>query len=229
MTAVPTAIANDRRRLGTALLVYGAVGTVLFVGLLIGLLVAGSLLSDAPDRAVAGIDKVVAVLDSTGETLASLETTLGGAGQTLTTTADTIEGAASTLTGIGDSLHGIGTALTAFSILGATPLAAVGSTVDGLGDQVAGVGQQIGGLSTNLTTNASDVDALKAKLATLRSDLTDLEDGLASLDLAAAGRTIQLVRYSMLAIMGWLAVGSAGLAWFGWRLRRVPIEMEAAG
>jgi len=219
MPAVTGPDADDRRRLGMGLLVYGALGTILFMGLLIGLVMAGSLLSDAPDKAAAGIDKVVTVLDSTGETLASLETTLGGAEQTLTTTAQTIDGAASTLTDMGGTLDGIGQALSAFSLLGATPLAAVGSTVGNLGDEVAGIGQQIGGLSASLTTNASDIDELTGKLATLRADLSELEGALVSLDLASFGRTIALVRYAMLAIVAWLALGSAGLTWFGWRLR----------
>ena len=219
MTMIDTA---DRRRLGTALVVYGALGTLLFLGLLIGLVLAGSLLSDAPDKAAAGLDKVVAVLDSTGETLTSVETTLGGATQTLTTTATTIDGAATTLTDMGGTLDGIGQALTAFSILGAAPLATVGTTVGNLGDQVAGVGQQIGGLSASLTANASDVAELTVKLGTLRADLAELEDALVSLDLASFGRTIALVRYAMLAIVAWLALGSVGLTWFGWRLRQVP-------
>jgi len=210
----------DRRRLGTGLLAHGALGTILFLGLLIGLVMAGSLLSDAPDKAAAGLEKVVAVLDGTGETLASVETTLGGADQTLTTTATTIDRAATTLTDMGGTLDGIGQALTAFSILGAAPLAAVGTTVGNLGDQVAGVGQQIGSLSASLTTNASDVAELTVKLGTLRADLAELEDALVSLDLASFGRTIALVRYAMLAIVAWLALGSVGLTWFGWRLRK---------
>jgi hypothetical protein len=221
--------ARDRRRLGMAMLAYGVLGTLLFAGLLVGLVAAGSVLSDAPDRAAAGIDRVVRVLDSTADTLASVELTLDNAGTTLTTTAQTIDGAASTLTGIGGNLDSIGTGLTAFSILGATPLATVGGSVSSLADQVSGIGGQIGGISSGLTTNATDTASVATEIAGLRSDLRELRDALVGLDLAAFGRTVSLVRYAMVAVVAWLAVGSIGLAWFGWRLRKpiVPANPES--
>jgi hypothetical protein len=212
--------ADDRRRLGTVLLIYGALGTILFVGMLIGLVAAGSILSDAPDRAAAGIERVVRVLDSTADTLASVETTLGNAGSTLTTTAQTIDGAASTLSGIGDNLDSIGSGLTAFSILGATPLAAIGGSVSSLGDQVSGIGGQIGSISSGLTTNATDTATVAADIAELRIELVELRNALVGLDLSSFARTVSLVRYALLAVVAWLALGSTGLTWFGWRLRR---------
>jgi hypothetical protein len=218
---------DDRRRLGTVLLVYGALGFLLFAALAAGLLAAGSLLSDAPDRATAAIERVVAVLESTDQTLASVQTTLGNGGTTLTGTAATIDGAASTLTGMGSTLDDIGNALVAFSILGANPLGAVGGTVGTLADQVSGIGQQIAGLSSNLTTNAGDLATTATAIGELRSDLVSLRDTLVEVDLAGAGRTIQVVRYGLLAIVTWLAIGSALLAWWGWRLRQTPTPITA--
>jgi hypothetical protein len=220
MSTVTAIDERDRRRLGTILIAYGVLGLVLFVALAVGLFAAGSLLSDAPERASAAIGRVVAVLDSTGDTLASVESALGGAQTTLSDTAATIDGAATTLSNISGTLHQVGAGLSAVSILGAAPLAAVGSAVNSLGDQVGSIGTQIAGLSSNLTTNAADMATVAADLDTLQTDLEELRDALVGLDLESAGRTIQLVRYALLAIVAWLAVGSALLAWFGWRLRQ---------
>jgi phage-related minor tail protein len=212
--------AADHRRLGAVVLAYGALGLLLFGGLFVGLFLAGSVLSDAPERAGAAIARVVSVLDSTGRTLAAFEESLGGAETTLTTSAQTVDGAAAALTGAGSSLTDISTALTAFSILGASPLAGVGASVGALAGQVSSIGQQIGSLSDALSTNAADLVEVRRALGGLRADLADLQSALVSLDLAGFGRLVGLVRWAMLAVVAWLAVGSAILVWFGIRLRR---------
>ncbi|HJP89606.1 MAG TPA: hypothetical protein VJ850_11280 [Candidatus Limnocylindrales bacterium] len=221
MTAWP------RRRLGSALLGFGAVGLALLIALaalvalsLDGLGRAATDLASQRAEAVAMLEPAASALDEAATSAEHAGASLNSAGGAARQAADLMN----QLAGAFDGLAQLGS----FDILGARPFG-------GLTGQFSGVAAQARDLSASLTTTAVALDANVTDSATVAKDLRTLADQLAKLrdsvddtaaapasDPARAGTLLRIAMLVVLALLAWLAVPAIAAIELGRRWRRVP-------
>lgn len=224
--------ARRRRRLGAALLAFGAVGLALVVAA--GALVLGSL--SAVNDAATGFERqrleIVAMLGPASSALSNAATSVSNAGASLTETSAAASQAARLTTRLAESFEGLA-ALGSFEILGTRPFGQ-------LSGQFAAVGTEARALSADLTTtaesmsqNIADSLAVAADLRSLADQLHRLEASLTSssggIGAAGASLPVDLARIVLLGLLAWLAVPALVSLWLGLRLiRRWPAGTGAA-
>lgn len=221
MTAWP------RRRLGSALLGFGAIGLALLIAL--AALVALSL--DGLGRAATDLAKqrteAVAMLEPAASALDEAATSAERAGASLNSAGGAARQAADLMNQFAGAFDGLAQ-LGAFEVLGARPFGA-------LTGEFSGVAAQARELSGSLTTTAVALDANVSDSATVAKDLRTLADQLARLrdsvdhtssapadDPAQAGTLLRVALVVILALLAWLAVPAIVAIELGRRWRRLP-------
>lgn len=220
MTAWP------RRRLGTALIGFGAVGLALLLTL--GVLVSLSL--DGLGRAATDIarqrDEAIAMLEPAALAMDEAATSAANAGSSLTTAAVSARRGADLMNRLAESFDGLAL-LGSFEVFGARPFG-------GLTGQFTGVAADARALSADLTTTAGALDANVADSATVATDLRALADQLDRLresvsgseaapgaaDPDSAGTLLRVALAVILALLAWLAVPAIVAIELGRRWRR---------
>jgi len=216
-----------RRRLGSALIGFGAIGLALLAALAIlvtmsldGLGRAATDLATQRTEAIAMLEPAAAALDEAATSAANAGASLSSAGSAARQAADLT----SQLAGAFDGLAQLG----AFEVLGARPFG-------GLTDQFTGVATQARALSTDLTTTAAALEGNVADSATVAADLRALAEQLERLrasvagsdaapaaDPAAAGTLLRVASIVILGLLAWLAVPAIVAIEVGRRWRRIP-------
>jgi hypothetical protein len=216
-----------RRRLGSALLGFGAVGLALLIVLaalvalsLDGLSRAATDLASQRAEAIRMLEPAAAALDEAATSAERAGASLRSAGGAARQAADLMN----QLAGAFDGLAQLG----AFEILGARPFG-------GLTGQFTGVATQARDLSANLGTTAAALDANVTDSSTVAKDLRTLADQLAKLrdsvgnndaapatDPAQAGTLVRVAVVVILALLAWLAVPAIVAIELGRRWRRLP-------
>jgi hypothetical protein len=227
MTAWP------RRRLGSALVGFGAVGLVLLGTLAVLLALSLDGLGRAATDLAQQRTEAIALLEPAAAALDEAATSAANAGASLTS-AGTAARQAATLTGqLAGAFDGLAQ-LGAFDVLGTRPFG-------GLTSQFTSVATQARDLSANLTTTAGALDANVTDSATVASDLRALADQLERLrasvagngagpatDPQAAGTLIRVAMLVVLALLAWLAVPAVVAIELGRRWRR-DARVDSAG
>lgn len=217
-----------RRRLGSALLVFGAVGLALLVtlALVIGLSLGG--LSRAVTNLAAQRDEAIAMLEPAAAALDEAATSAEHAGTSLSSAGGAARQAAELMNQLAGAFDGLAQ-LGSFDVLGARPFG-------GLTGQFSGVAGQARDLSATLSTTAAALDANVTDSATVAKDLRTLADQLAKLRDSAIGTeaaatatdpetTGVLLRMALgvvLGVIAWLAVPAMVAIEIGRRWRRLP-------
>ena len=222
-----------RRRLGSALIGFGATGLVLLVTLAIlvalsldGLGRAATDLATQRAEAMAMLEPAAAALDEAATRAANAGASLTSAGAAARRAADLT----SQLAGAFDGLAQLGS----FEILGARPFG-------DLTGQFTGVAAEARALSTDLTTTGGALDANVADSTAVAADLRALADQLGRLrdaaaasgsapatDPATAGTLVRLTLFVILALLAWLAVPAIVSIEIGRRWRRES-RVDSAG
>ena len=224
-----------RRRLGSALLGFGAIGLVLIVTLAI--LVGLSL--DGLGRAAADLaqsrTEAVGMLEPAAAALDRAATSAANAGSSLTSASMAARRAADLTTRLASAFDGLAL-LGSFEILGARPFGS-------LTGEFALVATEARALSTDLTTTAAALDSNVADSAAVATELRALADQLEQLqesmggsdsapatDPATAETLLRVALAVILALLAWLAVPAIAAIEIGRRWRRIPErEMDFEG
>ena len=218
----------DRRRMGTALLVFGVIGMVL-AGIVAAGLIAGAIAArNLDDRIAADQARLVQTLDRIDATMAQTVTTIGNAGATLNTTSETIGSAADVLGRVAETSDELSQSLD-FSILGSQPLQGAATRFGQLAATPGRSRTRPPASPTTSASNAGDTAALADRVDELRDEVSALESRIASFEVT--GQLVWLLVGGILLLsllVAWLAVAGAGCAWFGYRLRTLGAEVAAA-
>lgn len=217
-----------RRRLGTALIWFGAVGLALLVSLaiIVGLSLGG--LSRAVTNLAGQRDEAIALLEPAAMALDEAASSAADAGSSLTSASAAARRGAALMTQLADAFDGLAL-LGSFDILGTRPFGA-------LTGRFTGVATEARGLSVDLTSTAGALDANVIDSATVATDLRVLADQLGRLRASVLGAeaaataadpetTGMLLRAALAVVLGviaWLAVPAIAAIELGRRWRRVP-------
>ena len=217
-----------RRRLGTALIWFGAVGLALLVSLaiIIGLSLGG--LSRAVTNLAVQRDEAIAMLEPAAQALDEAATSAANAGTSLTSASAAARRGAALMTRLANAFDGLAL-LGSFDILGTRPFGA-------LTGQFTEVATEARDLSVDLTSTASALDANVIDSATVATDLRTLADQLGRLresvlgteatataaDPETTGTLLRAALVVVLLVIAWLAVPAIAAIEVGRRWRRVP-------
>ncbi len=223
------ALGFDRRRLGTLMLVFGLVG-VLIAGIVAAALIGGAIAArNLDDRLVADQTRIAASLTRLSVTMESLALTTENAGDTLKTSSGTLAEARDTL----DAAAAVSTDLAGalnIDILGSQPFAGASDRLGELARTLTTFRAKAEALAVNLDQNAADATTMTAQIRQLKDQVHELAVRIAGFD--RIGEIVGLVIGGIVLaglLIAWVAVGAAGCAWVGWRLRRAADRGEAGG
>lgn len=222
-----------RRRLGSALVGFGAVGLALLVTLAI--LVGLSL--DGLGRAAADLarqrEEAIAMLQPAASALDEAATSAANAGASLTTASTAARRASDLTTRLASSFDGLAL-LGSFEVLGARPFGS-------LAGEFASVATEARGLSADLATTAAALDANVGDSARVATALRALADQLERLRVSVAGSDgapasdpetaealLRMALAIILVLLAWLAVPAIAAIEIGRRWRRVPEASRAS-
>lgn len=217
----PSDLRPALRRLGSGLMIYGAIGLVLALVGLLAMLYVGGRLGDMAERTSAQVETIIATLEDTSTALIDAGATAESFAGTLERTPPTIQGAADTIGNVRSQLEDVSSQLALFSILGANPLSSVadlfGGISSGLGNldtELSQVAADLGDNRDRLLANAESLDALGVRLQLVADELRAgvIQESLADVQLIASLLAFILVI--------WTAVPAVGALLLGWWLRR---------
>lgn len=218
------------RRLGSALLVFGAVGVALaIVGSLV-LLVAVSSTAGLNDRLDGSRTELVASLQQAQVSIGHAADTSENIGATLSATQETLATSSKTLSTFADASDNLANGLLAVSIFGSQPFAAAGRQFQSLASQVRAYGEHATQLSASLGQNAQDMQTTADDLRSLEAKLGEVATKLDGMQVGTLTTALLLGLLLMLALTAWLAIGAIGVAFVGYRIRlraTAPLVVEA--
>lgn len=211
----------DRRRLGTAMLVFGLVGLVLS-GIVAGALIAGAFAARnldeqivaAQNQAGASLTRLTLTMDSVADSIDNASTTLG-------TSRDGVVHASDVLGQLADTTDSLASALD-INILGNQPFTGTIEKLHELEAKIRVFADDATKLAANLDQNASDVTMIANQVRDMRTQVAQLAGAVTSF-----AKTREVISFAVggIALGGlltlWQAFLAAAIAWMGLRLRRV--------
>jgi methyl-accepting chemotaxis protein len=209
------------RRLSTGLLVYGAVGLLVAIIGLAGVVYVTGRINTAEERAAVTIAELNATLERTATALSDASATAGSFTSTIDTSATTIGQAAVTIRDITPQLHDLENQFRSINILGAQPLSRAADLMGQLATGIEGLDQRLDGVAGALTdnqdrlaTNGESLGALAVQLGVMTDRLESgvVEDSLADVQV--------VVTVLMLLFVMWTAVPAIGALFLGVWVRR---------
>ena len=215
---------SRRRRLGRALLAFGATGLALLIAAGALVLVSFSSIGDAATGLERQRTQLVAMLEPASSSLRDAARAAGNAGTSLQSSATAARDASVLTTQLAGSLDQLA-ALSNLDILGTRPFASAASSFT----DTAGRSRS---LAAGLVTTAAALDSNMADSLAVQADLGRLADQLDALrsDLGAgsaganagspAAAAIGLARFVLIGLLTWLAVPALVALWLGWRWSR---------
>jgi hypothetical protein len=217
------------RRLGAALLAFGAVGVALAIAGSVVLSIAVVSTAGLNDRLEGSRTELVAALERAQTSIGHAADTTENIGSTLDATQATLATSSQTLTALADASDTLANALLAVSILGSQPFAAAGQQFQSLASQVRTYSEHATQLSTSLKQNVTDTQTTATDLRSLQASLGDVATKLDGMEVGTITTALLLGLLLLLALTVWLAVGAIGVAFVGFRIRRRAIEPVALG
>ena len=217
------------RRLGTGLLAFGLTGVIL-AGLIAAALFGGAIAArNLDDRLVADQDRIAAALTRLTLTMDSVAITVDHAGGTLTSSRDAMLHASTLMGTISTTSTDLANALD-ISILGSQPFASAANGIRKVSDQTTVFAQDATALAAALDANATDATTMAQQVRTAKTQVAELAANIMAFD-----RIDQVVGLLIGGIVlgglltAWVAVAAAACAWFGWRLRHLPVPGAPTG
>lgn len=212
-----------RRRLGTALLGFGAVGLALLVSMAI--LVGLSL--DGLGRAATDLERqraeAIAMLEPAAAALDEAATSAANAGASLASATGAARRAGELMTRLGGAFDGLAT-LGSFEMFGTRPFGALTGEFGLVAAEARALATDLGRTAVSLDANVTDSTTVGASLRTLADQLDRLRDAVGGTgsDLGTSGTLLRVALVVILALLAWLAVPAIAAVEIGRRWRRTP-------
>ncbi|MCU0505198.1 MAG: hypothetical protein MUE82_05380 [Chloroflexi bacterium] len=226
MTLIP-----PTRRLGWLLSIYGVVGIVAAIAVLVGSIVVGYQVSRLRDAVATQRQAIISTLDSTILLLGTVTTASGNIQIALDNTSATLDQAQGLAKSAADASNAVA-GFAGFTIFGQQPLAGVADAFGNVAEQSAQVADQIGKIGTSLSDLSGDLQAAVPALEKIQDQAQAAKD-----DLAGADRLDDLPTFIGIGIvlvgiyLAWLGMTALGSLWLGRRMlamTRTPVAGAAA-
>jgi hypothetical protein len=211
----------ERRRLGSVLLGFGLTGLLLAAVVAAGLIAGGIAARNLDDRLVADQNRIAAALTRLTLTMDGLATSIDNASTTLATSRDGVVHAGQVLTDVTATTDELASALD-ISILGQRPFDGTIARLQALSSRIQVFQGDAGKLAANLDSNSADAAQAADGVRQLRSQVAELAATVTGFD--RTGEIVTLATWGIAlagVLTAWVAILAAGIAWAGWRLRRL--------
>ena len=218
----------DRRRLGTAMLAFGVVGLVL-AAIVAAILIAGGIAArNLDDRIATAQDQIGASLTRLTLTMDSVADSIDNASTTVQTSSGGVAHAADMLGSVAATTDSLASALDV-SILGQQPFSGAAAKLNELEAQLLLLQSDATRLAADLDQNAADATQIASEVRLMRTQVAELAGAVSGF---ASTREVVSLAVGGIVLAGlltaWEAVLAAGVAWMGWRLRRVAAASASA-
>ncbi len=227
MTLIPPS-----RRLGWLLSIYGLIGVVAAVAVLIGSIVLGYQVARLRDAVTTQRQALISTLDSTTLLLGTVTTASGNIKVGLDNAAATLDQAAS----LADSAASASSSIAGFAdfnIFGQKPFAGIGDAFTNIADQAGQIKTQISAMSGSLSNVGGDLEAAVPALQEIQAKTEK-----AKAELQAADRLDDLPMLFGIGVifvgiyLAWLGMTALAALWLGRRMLRMtkdgPVPATAA-
>jgi hypothetical protein len=214
------------RRMGWVLSIYGLIGVIAMIAVLVGSIALGYQIGRLKDQVATQRQALVSTLDSTILLLGTVTNAAGNIDTTLSAASTTIGKAADLAKSAGDAAQTVADAGN-FSIFGQQPLAGITKPFGDIATQAKDISAQITQVTTSLDGLSGDLTAAVPALEQIQAQAQTAKDNL-----VAADRLDDLPTYIGFGIIGigiylaWLGMTSLGALWLG---RRVLRAAKAGG
>jgi hypothetical protein len=213
------------RRLGWLLTLYGVIGVILAIAVLIGSIALGYQVGKLRDQVAAQRQATIATLDSTILLLGTVTSASGNIDTALTGVASTVDQAASLAKSAADAARQVQN-LAGFDIFGNKPFAGIGSSFGDIATQADAVGNQLGSVSSSMSGVGSDLTAAVPALTDIQAQAQRIKDQLNGADRLDDMPVIVGVIIIIVGLyLAWLGVTALGSLWLGRRM----LAMMSAG
>jgi hypothetical protein len=216
------------RRLGWLLSIYGIVGVIAAIAVLVGSIVLGYQVARLRDAVATQRQALIATLDSTSLLLGTVTTASGnikvgleGASATLDQAASLAESAASASSAVAGFAD--------FNIFGQKPFAGIADAFSGIGTQAQQIATQITAMSGSLTDVSGDLEAAVPALTEIQQKTEK-----AKAELQAADRLDDLPLLFGVGVvfvgiyLAWLGMTALAALWLGRRMLKMTKEQQPA-
>ncbi|MEI8334383.1 MAG: hypothetical protein WCH74_11095, partial [Chloroflexota bacterium] len=206
------------RRLGWLLTVYGVVGVILAIAVLIGSIVLGYQVGKLNDQVAHQRQATIATLDSTILLIGTVTSAAGNIDTALTGASSTVDQAAGLAKSAADAARSV-QGIADFEFFGQKPLAGIGTAFGDVAAQAEAVANQLGSVSSSMTGLGGNLTAAVPALTDIQAQAQLIKD-----QLNAAERIDDLpflVGVSVIVVglyLAWLGVTALGALWIGRRM-----------
>jgi hypothetical protein len=213
------------RRLGWLLTVYGVVGVILAVAVLIGSIVLGYQVGKLRDQVAAQRQATIATLDSTILLLGTVTSASANIDTALSGAAATVDQAGSLAKSAADGARQVQN-LADFEFFGQKPLAGLGSSFGDIAAQADAVANQLGSVSSSMTNVGGDLTTAVPALTDIQAQAQRIKDQLNEADrLDDMPVIVGIIIIVVGLYLAWLGVTALGSLWLGRRM----LAMLSAG
>jgi hypothetical protein len=214
-----TLLGIERRRAGTALLVFGVIGIVLAGVIALALVGTAIATRDLDARLEADQVRLAETLDELAVTTAAAVRSIENASATLGTSATSVDHAREVLDELASATDSLADSL-GITIFGNQPFAGTAQRFRTFSDRVRVFSEDATGIATSLTTNSDDLTALAERVTLMEDQLNNYAERVAGSErIGQIGTWIALSVLLGGLLAAWLAVAAGACAWVGWRLR----------
>ena len=213
------------RRLGWLLTVYGVVGVILAVAVLIGSIVLGYQVGKLRDQVAAQRQATIATLDSTILLLGTVTSASANIDTALSGAAATVDQAASLAKSAADGARQVQN-LADFEFFGQKPLAGIGTSFGDIAAQADAVANQLGSVASSMTNVGDDLTTAVPALTDIQAQAQRIKDQLNEADrLDDMPVIVGIIIIIVGLYLAWLGVTALGSLWLGRRM----LAMMSAG
>jgi hypothetical protein len=202
------------RRLGWLLSIWGLVGVVATITVLVGSIALGYQIGRLKDSVASQRQALVSTLDSTILLLGTVTSAAGNIDTSLTAASATVSKAADLATSAGDAAQTVADAAN-FSIFGAQPLAGIAKPFADIATQAHEIAGQITTVATSLDGLSGDLTAAVPALEQIQAQAQTAKDKLDDLPTYIGFGIVGVGIY-----LAWLGMTSLGALWLGRRILR---------
>jgi C4-dicarboxylate-specific signal transduction histidine kinase len=215
-----TVVGVERRRAGTALLVFGVIGVLLAGVIALALVGTAIATRDLDERLEADQARLAETIDELAVTTASATRSMQNASTTLETAGSAVLDARDVLDDLAASTDSLADSL-GITILGNQPFAGTAQRFRTFSERVRVFSEDASGIATALSTNSADMATLAERVALMETQLNSYAERIAESE--RIGQIGTWIAVSVLLgglLAAWLAVAAAACAWVGWQLRK---------
>lgn len=218
------------RLLGTGLIAYGIFGTVLLSLLAASIAAPLDEIGELAESVGEWRTAALVALEDASEAARQTSTTVRGMDTSLVQSKTAIDRAAGLSGGVAQNMRDLGTAMT-IDIFGVQPLIGLAGGFETSAANLDLLATDLGAIGASLETTRTDAEMVATNIDDLALSVEELRSAMeSSPDMSVTFESRETLRLGLLALMGWLIVGSVGCIlaglWCWWAARRPVVVVD---